>query len=138
MLCHVHLILVHLGVRKTLDYLRGEVWWPEIVVDTTAYCWMCGVCTMTKSVTTWLLGLLKLMPIPQRPWQYIGIDFVGLLLVSDNCHGSFDMICVIIDQLMSMVHLMLTVQTYSVTEITELVFKHIYKLHSLPERIISD
>ena len=63
---------------------------------------------------------------------------MGPLLASDNCHGSFDMICVIIDQLTSMVHLIPTVQTYGAAEIAEVVFEHVYKLHGLPERIISD
>ncbi|RPD56921.1 hypothetical protein L226DRAFT_426701, partial [Lentinus tigrinus ALCF2SS1-7] len=27
LLKHAHSILAHLGARKTLDYLRGEVWW---------------------------------------------------------------------------------------------------------------
>ena len=138
LLRHAHSILAHLGTRKTVEYLRGEVWWPEMVSDTAAYCRTCGVCAMTKSATTRPLGLLQPMPVPCRPWQYIGIDFVGPLPASDNRHGSFDMICVIIDQLTSMVHLVPTMQTYGAAEIAEVVFEHVYKLHGLPERIISD
>ena len=138
LLRHAHSILAHLGTRKTAEYLRGEVWWPEMVADTGAYCRTCGVCRTTKSATTRPLGLLKPMPVPWRPWQYIGIDFVGPLPASDSRHGSFDMICVIIDQLTSMVHLVPTVQTYGAAQIAEVVFEHVYKLHGLPERIISD
>ena len=135
---HTHSILVHLGTCKTLEYLHGEVWWPEMVSDTGTYCRTCRVCTMTKSATMHLLGLLKPMPVLRRPWQYIGIDFVGPLPMSNNCHGSFDMICVIIDQLTSMVHLVPTVQTYGAAKIAEVIFEHVYKLHGLLERIISD
>ncbi|KAJ2968610.1 hypothetical protein NUW54_g13166 [Trametes sanguinea] len=133
-----HSVLAHLGTRKTLEYLRSEVWWPEIVADTAAYCRTCGVCATTKSSTSRPLGLLKTMPVPRRPWQFIGIDFVGPLPASDNRLGSFDMICVIIDQLTSMVHLVPTQQTYTASDIAEVVFEHVYKLHGLPERIISD
>ncbi|OSD01241.1 hypothetical protein PYCCODRAFT_1345642, partial [Trametes coccinea BRFM310] len=28
LLRHAHSILAHLGYKKTLAYLRGEVWWP--------------------------------------------------------------------------------------------------------------
>ncbi len=66
------------------------------------------------------------------------IDFVGPLLGSVNTLVESDMICVIIDQLTSMVHLVPTRQTYRVVQITEVTFKHVYKLHGLPERIISD
>ena len=44
----------------------------------------------------------------------------------------------VIDLLASMVHLMPTKQTYRATDIAELMFEAIYKLHGLPERIISD
>ncbi len=135
---HAHSILAHLGKRKTVDYLREEVWWPELVADVSAYCQTCGVCATTKSATSRPLGLLRPLPVPRRPWQYIGIDFVGPLPASSNRHGQFDMICVIICQLTSMVHLVPTMQTYGATEIAEVVFEHVYKLHGLPERIISD
>ncbi len=73
---HSHSILVHLGFRKTLGYLRTEVWWPEMVADTKAYCITCSVCATTKAVNAKPLGLLQPLPVP---WQYIAMDFVGLL-----------------------------------------------------------
>ena len=48
------------------------------------------------------------------------------------------MICVIIDQLTSMVHVVPSIQTYRATDIAELMFENVYKLHRIPERIISD
>ena len=63
---------------------------------------------------------------------------MGPLPLLENWHGGFDMICMIIDQLMSIVHLVLIKQTYDVVEIMEVIFKHVYKLHSISEHIISD
>ena len=83
-------------------------------------------------------GLLKAMPVPNYLWQYIGIDFVGPLPESSNQNGSFDMICVIIDALTAMVHLVPTRQTYTATDVAEVVFDTVYKLHGLPERIINN
>ena len=93
---------------------------------------------MTKSVPAQPLGLLRPLLVPHCPWQYIGIDFVGPLLGLSNRHGEFDMICVIIDQLTSMVHLVPTKQTYGAIETAEVIFEHVYKLHGLPEHIISN
>ena len=135
---HAHSVLAHLGTKKTLGYLRTEVWWPDITSDTAAFCRTCAVCATTKSVTMKPMGLLRPMPVPRRPWQYIALDFVGPLPSSRNRLGSFDMVCVIIDQLTSMVHLVPTKQTYGAAELAEVVFEHVYKLHGLPERIISD
>ncbi len=112
---HSHSILAHLGFRKTLDYLRAKVWWPEMVADTKVYCATCSVCATTKAVNGKPLGLLRPLPVPRRPWQYIAMDFVGPLPGSVNRHGKFDMICIVIDQLTSMVDLVPTKQTYGVT-----------------------
>lgn len=138
LICHAHSLLAYLGTRKTAEYLRGEVWWPEIVGDVSAYCRTCTVCATTKSATTKPLGLLHPLPVPRRPWQYIALDFVGPLPMSRNRYGTFDMICVIIDQLTSMVHLVPTKQTYTAKDMAEVIFDQVYKLHGLPERIVSD
>ncbi|KAJ3474431.1 hypothetical protein NLI96_g12462 [Meripilus lineatus] len=137
-IAHGHSILAHLGTRKTLNYLKEEVWWKSLVDDVATYCKTCGLCAMSKSSTQKPMGLLKTLQVPRRPWQYIGIDFVGPLPASTNRLGSFDMICVVIDLLTSMVHLTPTVQTYGASQMAEVIFENVYKLHGLPERIISD
>ena len=48
------------------------------------------------------------------------------------------MICVIIDLLTVMVHLVPTCQTYKAVDMAELIFDSMFKLHRLPKRIISD
>ena len=133
-----HSILAHLGGHKTLTYLRDQVWWKTIVQDVTDYCKSCSTCATSKSPTEKPRGLLKTMPVPTHPWQYIGIDLVGPLPESLNRNGSYDMICVIIDLLMAMVHLVPTRQTYKAADMAEVIFDTVFKLHGLPERIISD
>ena len=133
-----HTILTHLGGHKMLLYLRDQVWWKTMVQDIIDYCKSCPTCTTSKSTTEKPRGLLKTMPVPSHPWQYIGIDFVGPLPESSNRNGSFDMICVIIDLLTAMVHLVPTKQNYKATDMAEVIFDTMYKLHGLPEQIISD
>src|ERR1700743_3283626 len=77
------------------------------------------------------------MPVPNQLWQYIRIDFVGPLPKSSNRNGSYDMIWVVIDLLTAMVHLVVTKQTYRATDMAKVVFDMVYKLHGLPEWIIS-
>jgi hypothetical protein len=137
-ICQGHSLLAHLGGHKTLTYLRDQVWWKTIVKDVTDYCKSCSVCATSKSSTEKPRGLLKTMPVPSHPWQYIGIDFVGPLPESSNRNGTYDTICVIIDILTAMVHLVPTRQTYKAADIAEVIFDCVYKLHGLPERIISD
>ena len=133
-----HSILAHLGGHKTLTYLRDQVWWKTIVQDVTDYCKSCPTCATSKSPTKKPCGLLKTMLVPTHPWQYIGIDFMGLLPESSNRNRMYDIICVIIDLLMAMVHLVPTRQTYKAADMAKVVFDSVYKLHGLPEQIISN
>jgi hypothetical protein len=48
------------------------------------------------------------------------------------------MICVIIDHLSAMVHLVPTRQDFTAIQMADVLFDTVYKLHGLPERIISD
>ena len=133
-----HSVLAHLGAEKTATYLREQVWWKSMVGDIDRYCRSCHTCAVSKPLSGRPHGKLKTMPVPTRPWQYIGIDFVGPLPESSNRTGSYDMICVVIDLLTSMVHVMPSRQTYRASDIAELMFDSVYRLHGLPERIISD
>ena len=77
-------------------YLRTTVWWKTMAKDVHDFCESCHVCATSKPENTGARGLLKTLEVPTRPWQSIGIDFVGPLPESSNRLGAFDMICVII------------------------------------------
>ena len=66
------------------------------------------------------------------------MDFVGPLPESGNRDGFFDSITIVICLLTSMVHLIPSHINYNASQLAELMFEHIYKLHSLPKNIISD
>jgi len=135
---HAHSLLAHLGSRKTLLYLREFVWWPQMVSDVKRFCQSCPICATTKDNTQKPAGLLKSLSVPSRPWQSIGIDFVGPLPESKNRDGSFDMVCTVVDHLTSMIHLIPCKQTYRAVDTADVVFEHVYKNHGLPEIIVSD
>ena len=120
-----------------LTYLRDQVWWRTMVQDVNDYCKSCPTCATSKSSTEKPHGLLKTMPVLSHPWQYIRVDFVGPLPESTNRNRAYDMICIIIDLLTAMVHLVPTRQNYKATDMAEVIFDTMYKLHGLPERIIS-
>ena len=61
--------------------------------DIELYCKTCSICTTTKDVNSKLTGLLHSLLIPDRPWQSIGMDFMGPLPKSNN----FNYLLVVID-----------------------------------------
>lgn len=133
-----HSLLAHLGAQKTLTYLRDHVWWKTITVDVNAYCATCTTCQRTKPSNQKPYGLLHPLQVPTKPWELIGIDFVGLLPMSTDRDGEYDAITVIIDRLTSMVHLVPSRVNYTAREVAELVFDEVYKHHGLPRSIVSD
>ncbi|KIL54961.1 hypothetical protein M378DRAFT_29621, partial [Amanita muscaria Koide BX008] len=55
-----------------------------MVSDVEEFCRTCMTCSTSKPSNTRPMGLLKTLEVPRRPWQYIGIDFVGPLPESRN------------------------------------------------------
>jgi transposase InsO family protein len=84
------------------------------------------------------MGLLNPLTISTQPWEAIGVDFMGPLPPSKDCNGEYDLITVIIDLLMAMVHLVPSRTTYMAKDIAELMFAKVYKYHGIPKAIISD
>ena len=133
-----HSLLAHLGASKTLDYLQDHCWWKNMVSDVRAFCETCHTCRTSKPSNQKPYGLLNPLSVPSYPWESIGMDFVGPLPESGNRDGLFDSITVVICLLTSMVHLIPSRTNYSASQLAELIFEHIYKLHGLPKNIISD
>jgi hypothetical protein len=129
-----HSMLAHLGANKTLDYLRDHVWWKDMVSDVKAFCETCHTCKISRPNNQKPYGLLNPLSVPSYPWESIGMDFVGPLPESGNRDGMFNAITVIICLLTSMVHLIVSRTNYSASQLAELMFEHVYKLHGLPKK----
>ena len=81
---HAHSIISHFGQFKTTQYIRRYFWWQSMSHDIKLYCRTCGICATTKDTNSKPPGLLCSLPIPDRLWQSIGIDFMGPLSKSNN------------------------------------------------------
>jgi hypothetical protein len=135
---HAHSILAHLGPTKTTAYLRDQVWWKTMAADIAAFINSCSTCKRSKPNDQKPYGLLNPLTVPSKPWQAIGVDFVGPLPPSKNRDATFDMLVVVIDLLTGYVSLTPGRTDYKAKEMAELIFAEVYKRHGLPERIISD
>ena len=71
-----------------------------VATDIEAFYRSCGKCQTNKTKTQKPQGFLHGLLIPDKPWQSVGMDFMGPLPWSQ----SNDYLLVIIDQLMSQVH----------------------------------
>ena len=75
------------------------------------------------------------MPIPSRPWQFIGMDFLMPIPKSKNEHNA---ILVIVDRLIKMAHFISTTDKVTAKETAELFLQNVFRYHGLPDDIVSD
>lgn len=87
-IAEAHTMLAHLGASKTLEYLREHVWWEDMTQDVKVYCQTCMNCKRSKPNNHKPYGLLNPLEVPSRPWESIGVDFVGPLPESKNRDAS--------------------------------------------------
>ena len=102
--------------------------------DIEIFCMSCGTCVTSKYTNSKPRGLLHSLPIPDRPCQSIGVDFLGPLPKLNN----FEYLLVIIDQLTSQVYLVPTMTTITTKGIAWILLKEVMRLHGLPESIVSN
>ena len=78
----------------------------------------------------------KLMPnvVPEKPWSHITADFITKLPLVQG----YDVILVVCDRMMEMVHFMPTTEKTLAEGVARLFWDNIWKLHGLPESIITD
>jgi transposase InsO family protein len=94
----------------------------------------CHVCQRTKTSQHTPYGVLNPLPVPECPWRDISIDFVTGLPISDG----YDAIWVVIDWLTKMRHLIPCSTTVDAKELANLFVMNIFRLHGLPNSILSD
>jgi hypothetical protein len=68
------------------------------------------------------------IPTPDGPWQWIQLDFIGELPKS----GGFNVIYVVSNRLMKMVHFIPTTTNITTPDLMKLHIQHIWKLHGVP------
>src|SRR5882672_6769887 len=103
--------------RYIADYIKG-----------------CDLCNRTKTFPT--SPTSKLMPnrVPDRHWQVISVDLITELPPSRG----YDAIMVVVDRLSKRTHVIPTMSDVTAAGVAKLFRDHVWKLHGLPEEVISD
>jgi len=72
--------------------------------------------------------------IPERPWSHISADFITKLPLAQG----YDTILVVCDRFSKMAHFIATTEKTSAEGLAKLFRDQVWKLHGLPESIVSD
>ena len=125
----------HFGQKRTVKKLCDLFYWNGIRDDVEDYCRSCEQCAAHKSSNQLPAGLLRPLPIPDEPWQVIGIDFVGPLPVSKDGH---DYILTVVDKFSKYMLLAACRTTIDMPQAAKLLLNMLLPQHAMPEAIISD
>lgn len=124
----------HSGIAATYNKVKALFAWPKMKQDVSEYVSKCEVCHKAKSEHSKSPGLLQPLPIPEHAWHTVSLDFIEGLPKSKT----FDTILVVIDKFTKYGHFVALSHPYTALSIAQLYMNHIYKLHGLPQVIISD
>ena len=124
----------HLGIKATYEALHRRFFLPRMAKTVARFFQGCIGCQRTKVPTQSAKALLRPLPVPEGPWDSIGMDFVtGLPEV-----GGFNSILTIVDRFSKMCHFVPTTKMVTAKETADLFIKNIFRLHGLPRSIVSD
>eukprot|EP01121_Diplochlamys_sp_Union-15-3_P009686 TRINITY_DN2647_c0_g1_i2.p1 TRINITY_DN2647_c0_g1~~TRINITY_DN2647_c0_g1_i2.p1 ORF type:complete len:1234 (+),score=100.53 TRINITY_DN2647_c0_g1_i2:684-4385(+) len=80
---HDVLTAAHLGLNRTYARLLERYWWPNMWRDTSHHVHNCLVCAKTKKTRDLGTGRMEPMVVG-RPWELVGVDFLGPLPKTKN------------------------------------------------------
>ncbi|KAL0180019.1 hypothetical protein M9458_025461, partial [Cirrhinus mrigala] len=124
----------HPGIEATMQLLGNRFWWPGQRTDTIQFINKCATCNISKVPRRLPAGLLQPLPVPQRPWSHIAVDFVMDLPPSSG----YTTILSVIDRFSKACRFIPLTKLPTAMETAELLCNWVFRLYGLPEDIVSD
>ena len=131
---HNHILTGHFGQNKTLELVRCRYFWPSLHADVQQFCKSCVTCMRSKPQHHKPYRFLKQLPIPERPWNSIFMDFIKKLPSSSG----FDTILVIVDWLTKQAIFIPAHDTIMSVDLAHLFVLHVFSKHGVPSHVTSD
>ena len=124
----------HPGQKSTCELIQRNYFWPRISADVNRYVAGCERCQRTKPRRQMPQAPLNPNEAPPRPWHTVSGDLIGELPESDG----YNAICVFVDRFSKQIHVIPMHVILSAEGMANLFKDHIYRLHGMPRKFISD
>jgi len=131
---HDSKIAGHFGTYKPIGRVRANFYWPKIDEHITEYVPSCNVCQRNNVIRHKKYGLLEPLEVPMRPWTAISMEFIVGLPKPEG----YTKIWVIVDRFSKMAYFIPLKTEEHIKELALTFVKAIWRLHGLPESIVSD
>jgi hypothetical protein len=133
-IAEAHHELAHLGTQKTYLHIAPHCYWPKMFKDVERYVQTCPDCQVNKQPTTKPAGVAHVLPIPERPWQSVAIDFIAPITASQG----YTNIMVIMDRFSGFLLCFPLKNKFSAVDVADTFLFTFYGRYGLPESIVSD
>ncbi|WMV14796.1 hypothetical protein MTR67_008181 [Solanum verrucosum] len=124
----------HFGIENTYKRISSLFYWKGLKEEVTKYVRQCATCQRSKYDSSAYPGLLQPLKIPSTAWSSISMDFIDGLPKSKGKST----ILVVVDRLTKYGHFLAISHPYTAASVAQLFLDQVYKLHGMPENIISD
>uniref|UniRef100_A0AAY5KJG5 Gypsy retrotransposon integrase-like protein 1 n=1 Tax=Esox lucius TaxID=8010 RepID=A0AAY5KJG5_ESOLU len=124
----------HPGIGPTVRALAGKYGWPTLAKDVRVYVSSCSVFAQSKAPRHLPMGKLHPLPIPQRPWSHLSVDFLTDLPPLQG-HTT---ILVVVDRFSKSCCLLPLPGLPTALQTAEVLFTHVFRHYGVPKDIVSD
>lgn len=131
---HATQVSCHPGKNKTRLLVKEKYWWPSLIKDVDRYVANCRPCRWSTRPRDKTPGLLHPLPIPERPWQHISMDFKQF----PPDRTGYDNVFVAIDRMSKRAFSLPCNLTATAKDAANLYYQYIWRIYGNPETITSD
>src|ERR1700720_2089087 len=117
-----------------MELVRRDYTWPLARTFIEIYCQSSLPSTRSKTLRHKPYGNIQQLPIPEKPWNLISIDFIEHLLLSSG----YTSILVVVDRLTKQAIFIPTHDTITSQELAQLFVIHVFSKHGIPYLVTSD
>lgn len=127
----------HPGPKGMHRLLLRNYFWPGMKSDCKRYADNCTTCRRSKARNVKKQGLLQPLPVPQRKWLDITVDYIQDLPPCKRNGRTYRNILIIVDRL-TKGRIYEPTETRSMKELLEVMHRRVFCTKGLPRSIVSD
>lgn len=109
-------------------------YWPGMKEQIQNVISECDICQRNKDERVPYPGLLQPLPVPEKSWSHISMDFIEGLPKSMGKN----VILVVVDRHTRYGHFIALTHLFTSQKVAGIFLENIHKLHGVPESIVSD
>ena len=131
----------HMGITKTAARIKQQGYdFPGLKKKVEEVLKACQTCARSKSGRHKPYGLLQPLPVAERPWSSVTMDFITKLPPSkDTTTGlEYDSILTMVDRLTKWTYFLPYRETWNAEQLADVIYRNVTSVHGWPVEWITD